>query len=143
MPPHRLNLARRAIRRTMRDTVLITGASWVGQGAVDPVTLVVTYPAPDELYEGRARVRASASTLVIEDGGERMEADEVTVTIPATGEASEAEILPGARVVVVDSEDYQLAGQEFEVRSVEPGGQLLSRRLQCRRLQVFPTVGGS
>jgi hypothetical protein len=127
----------------MRDTVLITGATWVGQGTVDPVTLVVTYPAPDEVYEGPARVRASASTLVIDDGGDRQEADEIVVTIPAAGEANEAAILPGCRVIVVDSEDFQLAGQEFEVRSVEPGGNLISRRLQCRRLQSFPSVGGS
>ena len=113
MPSHRLNLARRALLRTLRDTVRVTGAPYVGQGVVDPVTLAVTYPEPDELYEGPGRVR------------------------------NLAEILPGARVVVVDSEDYGLAGQEFEVRSVEPGGQLLTRRLQCRRLQVFPTVGGS
>lgn len=127
----------------MRDTVAITSAPYVGQGTVNPTTLAVTYPDPDELYEGPARVRASASTLVIEDGGDRMEADEIVVTIPAVGEAADAEVLPGARVVVVDSEDFQLVGQEFEVRSVEPGGHLISRRLQCRRLQVFPSVGGS
>lgn len=140
MPPLRNNLARRAVGRFLRDTVRITEAEWTGQGTVDPVTLAVSFPAAAELYEGPGSVRATASTLAIEDGGDRLEADEITVSIPAT---VDADIRPGCKVVVVDSEDWTLHGVDFEVRSVEPGGGLMTRRLQCRRLQSYPSVGGA
>jgi len=46
-------------------------------------------------------------------------------------------------VVVTDCEDWNLVGTQFEVRSVEVGAHLITRRLQCRRLQSYPSVGGS
>jgi len=114
----------------MTATCRITEKGDVGN-TTDSDSGEVTTPAGATIYEGKCRVRPTATqSQDVESGGAELARFDYVISVPF----SVATVREGHRVLVLSSPDPALVGTLVEVRMVDRGDHISARRLSCEEV---------
>jgi hypothetical protein len=102
-----------------------------GGNVTDPETGEVITPVGEVVYDGKCRVRPTATqSQDVETGGAELASFDYVISIPF----AVVGVREGHRVTVTGSPDPALVGTVVEVRMVDRGDHITARRLSCQEV---------